>query len=51
MSRSGTTLTTVIIDFLSNSVCLSKPYWQDNLFEKNNINELIQHVKKDFVKT
>lgn len=46
MSRSWTTLTTAIIDFLLNSVCLSNPYWQDNLFLKDNINELIQQVKK-----
>lgn len=34
MSRNGTTLTIALIDILSDSVCLSKPYWQDNLFEK-----------------
>ncbi|MFC7394398.1 hypothetical protein [Scopulibacillus cellulosilyticus] len=49
--RSGTTLTTALIDSLSNSVCLSEPAWQARLFKKTkNINELIKQIEKDFVK-
>ncbi|RDW16413.1 hypothetical protein CWR48_17385 [Oceanobacillus arenosus] len=50
--RSGTTLTTALIDGLSNSVCLSEPAWQARLFkETSNVNELVQQIEKDFVKT
>lgn len=31
MPRNGTALTTALIDILPDSVCLSEPYWPDNI--------------------
>ena len=52
ISRSGTTLTTALIDSLSNSVCLSEPAWQCGIFKKaENIKKVVQQLEEDFLKT
>ncbi|WP_409305792.1 class I SAM-dependent methyltransferase [Peribacillus sp. SCS-155] len=50
--RSGTTLTTALIDSLENTICLSEPPWQGQIFKKTeNISKLVKRLKKDFIKT
>ncbi len=47
--RSGTTLTTSLLDGLTNSVCLSEPSWQAGLFKQtDNVNELVKRLENDF---
>lgn len=49
--RSGTTLTTSLLDSLSNSVCLSEPAWQASLFKRtNDESELVKRMENDFIK-
>ncbi|MEW4267081.1 hypothetical protein ACLHWY_25470 [Priestia aryabhattai] len=48
--RSGTTLTTALVDSLSNSVCLSEPAWQGRFFKNtDDIKEVVQQIEDDFV--
>ncbi|OIJ18529.1 hypothetical protein BKP45_18975 [Anaerobacillus alkalidiazotrophicus] len=51
IQRGGTTLTTALLDSLTNCVCLSEPNWQlDWVNQSNDSNEIVDFLIKDFNK-